>query len=129
MPLINIDIIKGRTTDELQTLLDTIHNVMVEALEVPATDRYQILSQHEPHEMIALDTGLGLTHSENLVILRFTSRRRTQQAKENLYRLLASALEANCGVSPEDLIVTITENDAADWSFGRGRAQFLTGEL
>jgi hypothetical protein len=25
--------------------------------------------------------------------------------------------------------VSITENHNADWSFGKGRAQFLTGEL
>jgi hypothetical protein len=30
---------------------------------------------------------------------------------------------------PADLIVSITENDDEDWSFGHGRAQFLTGEL
>lgn len=129
MPLINIDLIQGRTTEELQVLLDSVHDAMVQAFDVPATDRYQILTQHQPHEIIALDTGLGLTRSKDLVILRFTSRHRPQQAKENLYQLLATQLEANCGISPEDLIVTITENDAADWSFGRGRAQFLTGDL
>jgi hypothetical protein len=31
--------------------------------------------------------------------------------------------------SPDDLIVSITENGAADWSFGGGVAQFLTGAL
>lgn len=129
MPLINVDVIKGRSTDELQVLLDTIHEAMVEAFDVPDTDRYQILTQHEPHEMGALDTGLGLERSNDLLILRFTSRPRPQQAKENLYRLLATNLEANCGISPNDLMVAITENDAADWSFGAGRAQFLTGEL
>lgn len=30
---------------------------------------------------------------------------------------------------PADLIVSITENSDEDWSFGHGRAQFLTGEL
>ncbi len=29
----------------------------------------------------------------------------------------------------KDLIVSITENGDADWSFGAGRAQFVTGEL
>lgn len=129
MPLINIDVIQGRSQAELQTLLDTVHDAMVEAFEVPPTDRYQILTQHQPHEMIALDTGLGLTRSNDLVILRFTSRGRSEDAKKNLYRLLAVNLEANCGLSPQDLIISITENDAADWSFGNGVAQFLTGDL
>jgi hypothetical protein len=33
------------------------------------------------------------------------------------------------GLSPDDLIVSITENGAADWSFGGGVAQFLIGAL
>ena len=129
MPLINIDVVEGRTEDQLQALLDTVHESMVDAFEVPPTDRYQILTQHKPHEMVALDTGLGMTRSNDLVVLRFTSRRRAEDAKQKLYRLLATGLEAKCGISPQDLIVTITENDAADWSFGNGIAQFLTGEL
>lgn len=32
-------------------------------------------------------------------------------------------------VGPGDLIITVTENTPEDWSFGAGRAQFLTGEL
>ncbi|WP_339499041.1 tautomerase family protein [Pseudomonas silesiensis] len=38
-------------------------------------------------------------------------------------------LQAECDLSPDDLIVSLVENTDADWSFGRGRAQFLTGEL
>src|SRR4051794_18272963 len=129
MPLINIDVVHGRSQEELRTLLDTVHEAMVQAFDVPPADRYQILTQHQAHEMAALDTGLGLTRSQDLVILRFTSRRRSREAKENLYRLLAEGLQSACGISPDDLIVTITENEAADWSFGRGTAQFLTGDL
>jgi hypothetical protein len=32
-------------------------------------------------------------------------------------------------VRPQDLIVSVTANERADWSFGLGRAQFLEGEL
>jgi 4-oxalocrotonate tautomerase len=49
--------------------------------------------------------------------------------KEKFYELLASNLAERSGVDPADLIVSITENDDEDWSFGHGRAQFLTGEL
>jgi hypothetical protein len=28
-----------------------------------------------------------------------------------------------------DIVVSIVTNSDADWSFGNGRAQFLTGEL
>ena len=128
-PLITIDVIKGRSEAELRTLLDPVHAAMVEAFGVPDSDRYQILTEHEPHQLVARDTGLGLTRTEDLVILRFISRARPEAAKQRLYQLLATGLESACGLSPNDLIVSITENGAADWSFGGGVAQFLTGAL
>jgi len=32
-------------------------------------------------------------------------------------------------VKPSDIVVSITQNADEDWSFGNGRAQFITGEL
>lgn len=33
------------------------------------------------------------------------------------------------GLEDGDLIVSVVANERQDWSFGGGRAQFLTGEL
>ncbi len=84
MPLINIDVVRGRTPDELRLRLDTIHEAIVKAFEVADTDRYQILAEHDPHEMIALDTGLGLERTAGLTVLRFTSRQRPAEAQAKL---------------------------------------------
>jgi hypothetical protein len=54
---------------------------------------------------------------------------RTADQKKAAYASLARRLEAECGVRPQDLIVSVTANERADWSFGLGRAQFLEGEL
>ena len=61
--------------------------------------------------------------------IHVVSRRRTRAQKERLYELLADRLGRDCGLDPADLVVSVTENDDEDWSFGLGRAQFLTGEL
>ena len=129
MPLVRIDVVRGRDTKQLRALLDAIHDAMVAALDVPATDRYQILTQHDPGEILALDTGLGYPRTDDIVIVQFTSRQRSQDAKADLYHRLAQTLNERCSLRPTDLIVTITENGPADWSFGDGNAQFLTGAL
>lgn len=130
MPLVMIDPIRGRYDEtELRTIMDAVQDAVVEAFGVPETDRYQILTQHEPFELVALDTGLGIERSERLVIVRLASKQRTQDAKVQLYRLLAENLNDRVGVEGNDLVVSITENGDADWSFGHGTAQFLTGEL
>lgn len=63
------------------------------------------------------------------MIISVTSKTRTTLQKEKLYTLLAEKLQSECGISPEDLMVSITENGDADWSFGLGEAQFITGKL
>ncbi|MCP1519226.1 malonate semialdehyde decarboxylase [Pseudomonas migulae] len=129
MPLLKFDIIQGRNDQQLKTLLDVTHQAMVEAFEVPASDRYQSVTQHRPGELVLHDTGLGYTRTTNVVLLTVISRPRLQAQKTAFYRLLAEKLQTECGLSPDDLIVSLVENTDADWSFGRGRAQFLTGEL
>jgi phenylpyruvate tautomerase PptA (4-oxalocrotonate tautomerase family) len=117
----------GGTTPDQQ--LDDAHDAVVEAFQVHPRDRYQVVSTHPAHEVVAWDTGLGIDRSPQQVIVHVVSRRRTHDMKERFYELLASNLAERCGLDPADLVVSITENDDADWSFGYGRAQFLTGEL
>jgi malonate semialdehyde decarboxylase len=129
MPLLKFDVIAGRNDEELRTLLDTTHEAMVEAFEVPASDRYQSVIQHRPAEMVLEDTGLGFRRSDKVVVLTVISRRRTEAQKQRFYQLLSERLRDRCGISPDDLIISLVENSDADWSFGHGRAQFLTKEL
>lgn len=129
MPLIRIDVIEGRSRDELKTLCDEIHSAMVEAFGVPQRDRYQLVHQHPSNEVHIEDTGLGFARSLNVVVISVTSRQRTREAKQRFYKLLSERLSTNCGVAPEDTVISITSNQDEDWSFGMGRAQFLTGEL
>ncbi|MDN6555158.1 MAG: tautomerase family protein [Acidipropionibacterium jensenii] len=129
MPLIVVDVIRGHDESRLTALLDGIHAAVVEAFDVPDTDLYQVLTQHEPFELRALDTGLGYTRSQNLTIVRVISKTRPENAKQRLYARIAENLHERVGLDGDDLVVSIVENGAADWSFGRGHAQFLTGEL
>jgi hypothetical protein len=46
MPLLRIDVIKGRSEAQLRELLDAIHGAMFAAFKVPERDRYQIVHEH-----------------------------------------------------------------------------------
>lgn len=129
MPLLYFDIIGGREPEEVRALLDSAHAAVVEAFGVPERDRYQVVNTHPAEEIVAQDTGLGFERSDRLVIVHVVSRRRTSAQKQRFYALLAENLHRDCGLDATDLIVSITENGDDDWSFGAGRAQFLTGEL
>ncbi|MCD1161047.1 tautomerase family protein [Peribacillus frigoritolerans] len=129
MPLIRFDLIEGRDNKSLRNLLDAAHRAVVKAFDVPEKDRYQIVHQHPAHELIIEDTGLGFERSNNLVVISVTSKQRSEDQKQNFYKVLVQELGENCGIEPNDIMVSIVTNGDADWSFGLGEAQFLNGKL
>lgn len=129
MPLLRFDLVEGRTDAELSTLLDAAHEAMLEALKVPARDRYQIVHEHKASRMIIQDTGLDIPRTDKIVMLQVTSRPRGEEMKTAFYRLLTEKLQAKCGIEPTDVMINFVINSDADWSFGHGRAQFLVGDL
>jgi 4-oxalocrotonate tautomerase len=75
------------------------------------------------------DTGLGIPRTDRSVIVHVTTPPRTRLEKQNFYELLCCELVQRCGMKASDVVVSITQNADEDWSFGYGRAQFITGEL
>jgi hypothetical protein len=129
MPLLRFDLIEGRSESDVRTILDVTHEVLIETLQVPKRDRYQVVHEHKQSRMILEDTGLGFARSDGVVLLQVTSRPRSREMKEKFYRLLVERLATRCGIAPDDVIVNFVTNADEDWSFGAGRAQFLTGDL
>ncbi|MNJ02902.1 hypothetical protein D3C73_1630290 [compost metagenome] len=58
----------------------------------------------------------------------FTQEGRSREAKQSLFAAIAARL-GEVGVAGEDVFLGYVENTASDWSFGFGRAQYVTGEL
>lgn len=63
MPLVNIDLLEGRTEQDLHLIGDSVHQAMVEELGVPQRDRFQVITQHSPatlqHPGDVLDSHLA----------------------------------------------------------------------
>jgi len=129
MPLVRIDVQTGRTPAELRRLADVVQEVMLDAFAAPPRDRYQVISEHPVGHIIAEDTGLDLERSDGVTVIQIFQQGRSDEQKQAAYDQLAKRLDAECGLRPEDLIVSVSANERADWSFGLGRAQFLEGEL
>jgi phenylpyruvate tautomerase PptA (4-oxalocrotonate tautomerase family) len=129
MPLVRIDVQQGRTPAELRKVADVVQGVMLDVFAAPPGDRYQIITEHPVGQIIAEDTGLGFERTVGVVVIQIVQQGRTTAQKKSAYEQLAERLDAECGVAPTDLIVSIVANGREDWSFGHGRAQFLEGDL
>jgi phenylpyruvate tautomerase PptA (4-oxalocrotonate tautomerase family) len=130
MPLVRIDVIEGRRSPEqLRLLADTVQEVMLDVFTVPPRDRYQVITEHGPGQLICEDTGLGIERTDDLVVLQVFQQGRSEEQKRALYAGLAKRLEEATGLATSDLIVCVIGNSREDWSFGMGRVQFLEGDL
>lgn len=130
MPLVHLHVIENRRTpEELRRVADVVQEVMQTHFAAPDRDRYQIITEHKSGHIIAEDTGLGFARSDDIVIVQIVQQGRSRQQKQATYRALADRLEAETGLAPTDLIISVVENTRADWSFGKGAAQFIEGQL
>lgn len=129
MPLMRFDMYKGRTKAEIRQILDVTYEIATRDFHLLPHDRYQIVTQHDPEEMVIEDVGLGLKRTKDFVIISLTSSPRTVEDKQKFYADLVEELHKKTGISPEDIMINITPNTKEDWSFGNGEAQFLNGKL
>jgi phenylpyruvate tautomerase PptA (4-oxalocrotonate tautomerase family) len=127
---VRIDVVEGRRTPEqLQLLADTVQAVMLDVFAAPPRDRYQVITEHRPGQLICEDTGLGIERTEDLVVLQVFQQGRSEGQKRELYAGLCQRLGEVTGLPAGDLVVSVVGNTREDWSFGLGRAQFLDGDL
>lgn len=129
MPLVRIDLTAGRDAANVRGIADAIHEAIVAVYGIPPRDRFQIVTEHPADQIIAEDAGLGFERSGGVVMVQiFTQRGRSDETKQALYAAVADRL-SEVGVDGADVFIGYVENGPQDWSFGFGRAQYLTGEL
>ena len=121
MPFTRISLIKGKSPEYLQALSDSLHQALVEAFDVPPTDRFQVIHQHEPHELIFDRHYMGGPRSADFMWINVTAGRpRDSTVKQAFYRRLVDLLVASPGVRPEDVMIVINTTQSDEWSFAAG---------
>lgn len=125
MPLVRISLAKGKPAHYRRLVGDAVHRALVEAAGVPPLDRFQILTEHEPGDIVYDSTFLGVARTSDLVIIQITlSAGRTLEQKRALYRKIAANLAGAVGLRLEDAWISLVEVAKENWSFGNGIAQY-----
>jgi hypothetical protein len=129
VPLVRIDVNQGRSPEQLRVLSRSIHDAILAEYGIPERDYFHVLTEHPQGQIFAQDAGLGFERTRDVVMIQiFTQGGRGQEAKQSLFAAIAANLAA-VGIAGEDVFIGYVENTAGDWSFGFGRAQYVTGEL
>ena len=90
-------------------------------------DRYQIYDARPKSHFVVQDTGLGIARTNKAVIITVVSKERPEILKRRLYKEMTEELARSASIAPSDVMICVIENSAADWTFGNGDPQFLSG--
>jgi phenylpyruvate tautomerase PptA (4-oxalocrotonate tautomerase family) len=129
MPYARISLLAGKPADYLRSLSDSLHQALVECFDVPPADRFQLIQQHAPGELV-FDRHYLATRprSDDFVLIAITAgRKRSTATKRAFYRRLTELLAQSPGISPGDVMIVINTTEADEWSFGDGLAT-MAGE-
>lgn len=126
MPLVRISLVQGRPPVYIRAIADGVHLALAEAFDVPADDRFQLITQHAPDELIYDSDYLGIHRTDDIVVINIVaSSGRDTVKKQALFRAIADNLARDPGLRPEDVMVVLSPNARDDWSFGRGLASYV----
>ena len=129
MPLVRIAVPANRDASYRRKVSDAVHQALVDAIGIPPTDRFHIVTAHNPEDLIFDPGYLDVARTPGFIAVHITLRRgRAPEKKRALYRAIADNVKAATGTRPEDVIVVLSENDAIDWSFGAGIAQYAPAD-
>jgi len=126
MPLVRIDLIQGQHAEPRITAIgQAVQDTLVETMNVPGRDRFQVITEHPRNRLIYNASYLGVERSDGIVIVQvFLSKGRTTEQKQAFYAGVARRM-ASAGMRPEDVAISLVETTREDWSFGNGIAQYV----
>lgn len=125
MPLVRIDLRRGKSPAYLAALRNGIYQAMRESFNVPENDRFILITQHDANEFDCDPNYLDIARSDDLIIVQITcNNTRNVEQKQALYRSIAERLSDNPGLRPEDVFINLMEVPKENWSFGNGIAQY-----
>jgi 4-oxalocrotonate tautomerase len=125
MPLVRIALRRGKPAAHIAAIRDGVYAAMHESFQVPAGDRFMIVSQHDAEEFDYDPSYLDISRSDDLVIIQITANNtRTVEQKKVFYRAVVDKLVARPGLRPEDVLINLVETTKENWSFGNGIASY-----
>jgi phenylpyruvate tautomerase PptA (4-oxalocrotonate tautomerase family) len=126
MPLVRISVFDTMAAEKRRKLPQAVYDAMRQAISIPEHDLFVVLTAHAEGELVADPGFMGMQRSADFTLVHITLRRgRSVEVKQALYREIARLAQERASIPADDVMVVLSENDSADWSFGKGEAQYI----
>ncbi|NLY76369.1 MAG: tautomerase family protein [Firmicutes bacterium] len=116
MPLVKVEILKGKTQEYKKAILDGIHSALVEAFKIPDHDRMQRLYELEKDCF-----EISPNNTDKITLIEITVfKGRSLEAKRNLYSAIVRNLAQSPGIEGKDIFIVINEQPLENWGVKGG---------
>jgi 4-oxalocrotonate tautomerase len=125
MPLVRIDLLAGKSADYRKQLGQIVYRAMLDTLNMPKDDRFQVITEH-PAEGLEFDRDyLGVHRTDDCVFLQITlNNGRSVGTKQRFYKAVVDGLHEGLKLRREDVVINLIDVPKENWSFGNGIAQY-----
>jgi phenylpyruvate tautomerase PptA (4-oxalocrotonate tautomerase family) len=125
MPIATIHVREGRYDEQrLSSVSKAVQDALISVLQIPPDDFFQIIHVLPPNRFLHTPSFLGLTYSDDFILLEVAFiAGRPKETRLALLAELNARVVAAAGISPDDLMIQLTEAPGENFSFGRGLAQ------
>jgi phenylpyruvate tautomerase PptA (4-oxalocrotonate tautomerase family) len=121
MPFARIDLLKGKTSEYRATVANVVYQGIVDVLKAPDGDRFIVINEHSPDNLIYDANFLGWNRSPDFLLIQVTSTvGNDKESKLAFFRYIADELKSKLSVRPDDVMINLVFVDRSDWSFGNG---------
>lgn len=125
MPFTQISLKKGTSVDFRRSLMEEVYLAMRETIAIPEDDRFATITELDHDNVNNSGNYAGIDRSDDVVFVQITlNAGRTIDQKKALYAAIARRFHDTLSVRPEDVVVSLVEVAAHDWSLGNGVAQY-----
>jgi 4-oxalocrotonate tautomerase len=127
MPLVRIDLLEGKSPEYLAQVSDIVYRAMLEQLNVPKNDRFQVITEHPKSGFVCDSEYLGIHRTDDCIFFQITlNSGRSLEMKERFYQAVADGLHKGVKIRREDVWINLVEVPKENWSFGNGVAQYAS---
>jgi phenylpyruvate tautomerase PptA (4-oxalocrotonate tautomerase family) len=125
MPLVRIDLLQGKSAEYRKQLGQIVYRAMLDTLNMPKDDRFQVIAEHSPEGLQFDRDYLGVHRTDECVFLQITlNSGRSVETKQRFYKAVVDGLHEGLKLRREDVVINLIEVPKENWSFGNGVAQY-----
>src|SRR5215472_6872109 len=116
MPLVRIDLIRGKSADYRRTLGDIVYKALIDVINIPEDDKFQVITEHAPGELNVAENYLGNRYSSDVIFIQVTlSSGRSTEIMKAFYRRVVDDIHNQLKMRREDVVINLVEVAKENW--------------